>query len=313
MSSPSGNDGATEAKTAGKGVEEPKKPSGDGEANGTAEAEEEAKFVSDQYSAADRLRQQKEIEDEINKRPLVGWKEKGFDSLYEELKASSSFVRKLPFLGTKYANLRRIRGDGNCFYRGFCFRLVEEMVHDKALFVKVKQKIDTSLGYLMSVGYGQAAVEFFCEEAQRFFNEDFPKNEVELETYFANKEESMYLVWFLRLLTAGFLKHHWAERFQFFVEEHYTGVEDYCAREVEPTDKECGQIQVTALCEYFEVRTCVEYLDANANSDETVAYFFGPEKKGEKSRISLLYRPGHYDILYEQTGSNDAQETSKPV
>ena len=40
-----------------------------------------------------------------------------------------------------------------------------------------------------------------------------------------------------------------------------------------------------------------EDLDQNPTSDETVAYFFGPEEGEEK--ISLLYRPGHYDILYK--------------
>ena len=196
-----------------------------------AETEEE-KLASDAFTTEDRLRQAKEIEDEIKKKPLVGWKERGLDSLFEEFKANPSFLRKLPHLGSKYSHLRRIRGDGNCFYRGFCFLLVEQLIDNESMFEMVKNKIDTSLDYLLEVGYTQTAVEFFVEEAQRFFNESFPKNEVELETYFANNEESMYLVWFLRLLTAGYLKHHWEERFKFFVDSIYVDANDFCSREV---------------------------------------------------------------------------------
>lgn len=261
--------------------------------------EEEPKLESDNFTTEDRAKQKAEIEAEINKRPLVGWLERGVDSLLEEFKANPSFLRKLPALGTKYPGLRRVRGDGNCFYRSFSYLLVELMLTDKTLFNAVKTKVDTSMKYLENVGYTEAAVGFFVEEAMAFFAESFPKNEPELDAFFGDPNGSMYIIWFMRLLAAGYIKHHWAERFVFFAGEGYLDGNDYCAKEIEPADRECEQIAVISLCEFFEIRTCVEYLDQNPGEDETTTYFFGPGNEGDEARIHILYRPGHYDILYK--------------
>lgn len=257
--------------------------------------EEEEVLASDQFTTEQRQKQMEDIENEINSKPLVGWLEKGWESMVEEFKANSSFARKIPYLAGKYVGLRRIRGDGNCFYRGYTYQLVKLCLEDKALYVSVKAKIDSSMDYLKEVGYKETEVEYFIDEVKRFFGADFPKNEVEVDTFFADKGESMCLIWFMRLLAAGFIKHHWAERFCFFAGETYIDAADYCSREVEPSERECEQIPVTAVCEYFGVRTCVEYLDQNPESDETQTYHFGSET-GE-ARIFLLYKPGHYDIL----------------
>mmetsp|Transcript_7176 Transcript_7176/g.8240 ORF Transcript_7176/g.8240 Transcript_7176/m.8240 type:complete len:277 (+) Transcript_7176:175-1005(+) len=272
------------------------------ENNGKDTESKPVEFASDQYTAEDRLRQKEEIEAEINKRPLVGFREEGLESLKEELKGTYPFTRKIPHLETNFLALRRIRGDGNCFYRGFLFRLLETIIFqrgkgDDSEYLRVKKKLDDALDYLTEVRYDKNAIDFFCDFVVEFM-QNFPRSLSELEKFFQDPQESMFLVWFCRLLCGGYIKHHWDMRFQWFVEEskHYLDADDFCQREVEPSDMECEEIQIIALCEYLEVRIRVEYLGAELDSDTTVTHYFGPEDK--EAEICLLYRPGHYDIIY---------------
>ena len=111
---------------------------------------------------------------------------------------------------------------------------------------------------------------------------------------------------------------------------YYTDVPTYCAREIDPMGKDCTMVGIVALAEAFQVQVDIEYMDGrnstennNTTKDATttsiindnnklVKHSFG--KKGDEIVgsspssssslsptvcISLLYRPGHYDILYK--------------
>jgi ubiquitin thioesterase protein OTUB1 len=89
--------------------------------------------------------------------------------------------------------------------------------------------------------------------------------------------------------------------------ENYNDVHSFCSREVEPMGKECGMVQVSALAECFGVRVVIEYMDGRMGlgGERLVHHVFGGEvdddsdvNKEERTSITLLYRPGHYDILY---------------
>ncbi len=68
--------------------------------------------------------------------------------------------------------------------------------------------------------------------------------------------------------------------------------------------KECGMVQVLALAEAFGMRVKIEYLDGREmvmdnngdNRRKLMLHEFGPDESSLD--ITLLYRPGHYDILY---------------
>jgi ubiquitin thioesterase protein OTUB1 len=111
-----------------------------------------------------------------------------------------------------------------------------------------------------------------------------------------NEENSTsdYCTWYLRVLTAAQMKSD-PDRFLPFLlaEESSSGllsmdIPTFCSREVEPMNKECGMVQVAALAECFGVRVKIEYMDGRIVEDEG----------GKRMEITLLYRPGHYDILY---------------
>jgi hypothetical protein len=66
-------------------------------------------------------------------------------------------------------------------------------------------------------------------------------------------------------------------------------------------------VQVAALAECFGVCVKIEYMDGRIVKEKeeggclvrkVACHEFGGEEGGERMSVSLLYRPGHYDILY---------------
>lgn len=53
-----------------------------------------------------------------------------------------------------------------------------------------------------------------------------------------------------------------------------------------------------ALLNYLEVGIKIIYLDSNVKSKEAYTVVLPESAKPEEVKATLLYRPGHYDILY---------------
>lgn len=115
--------------------------------------------------------------------------------------------------------------------------------------------------------------------------------------------------WFMRILTASSLKQH-ADGFLPFIEDivlYNNDIGDYCAKEVEPMGKECEQVQIMALLEALHgVEISIEYLDGRPFDGhpphmDLRSNIPPNDVSGSPTRmvVSLLYRPGHYDVLYQ--------------
>jgi ubiquitin thioesterase protein OTUB1 len=115
--------------------------------------------------------------------------------------------------------------------------------------------------------------------------------------------------WYMRILTASSLKQH-ADGFLPFIEDivmYNNDIADYCAKEVEPMGKECEQVQIMALLETLHgVEIAIEYLDGRPFDDcpprvSLRSNLTPDDSTGSPTRlvVSLLYRPGHYDVLYK--------------
>jgi len=65
------------------------------------------------------------------------------DVLIEEYKNNEEYSKSIENITKKYKYIRKVRRDGNCFYRSFIFRLFEYICikNQKTLFEKIKQKI----------------------------------------------------------------------------------------------------------------------------------------------------------------------------
>uniref|UniRef100_A0A673VHW8 OTU domain-containing protein n=1 Tax=Suricata suricatta TaxID=37032 RepID=A0A673VHW8_SURSU len=110
---------------------------------------------------------------------------------------------------------------------------------------------------------------------------------------FNDQSTSDYLVVYLRLLTSGYLQRQ-SKFFEHFIEGGRT-VKEFCQQEVEPMCKKSDHIHIIALAQALSVSNQVEYMD-HGEGGTTNPHTF-PE--GSELKVYLLYRPGHYNILYK--------------
>ncbi|XP_026072217.1 ubiquitin thioesterase OTUB1 isoform X2 [Carassius auratus] len=201
---------------------------------------------------------------------------------------------KIKDLHKKYTHIRKTRPDGNCFYRAFGFAHLESLLDDGKELQRFKAVAAKSKLDLVNQGFTEFTIEDFhntfmdlielCEKQQSLG---------ELLTSFNDQSVSDYIVVYLRLLTSGYLQREHVF-FQHFIEGGRS-VKEFCQQEVEPMSKESDHIHIIALAQALNVPILVEYMDRGEGG--TVNHHIFPE--GSEPRIFLLYRPGHYDILYK--------------
>lgn len=91
--------------------------------------------------------------------------------------ANANFMHGIEGLSRRYEGLRRVRGDGNCFFRGFIFALCEQLLpptdplalsevelqRQHALRLRIQDTIRKSKGELVAIGYSEVAIDAFWE------------------------------------------------------------------------------------------------------------------------------------------------------
>ncbi|XP_061729660.1 ubiquitin thioesterase otubain-like [Cydia pomonella] len=248
------------------------------------------------------MKQQREIEKEISESiPLVGELEH-LSSLEKEYNEDPVYLLKVKDLAAKYKYIRRTRPDGNCFFRAFSYAYLEHLLTDKAEYEKFHELAKNSKDTLVALGFSQFTVEdfyeTFMEVVQRVGEqaggapEELEKARTELHDKFNKQGYSDYIVVYLRLVTSGALQTQ-QDFYQNFIEGPRT-VTEFCRQEVEPMYKESDHIHIIALSAALNAGVRVKYMDRGTNS-QVIAHDF-PE--GCSPKVQLLYRPGHYDILY---------------
>jgi len=149
--------------------------------------------------------------------------------------AQNKFENCFGVLYQKYKNVRRVRRDGNCFYRTFLFQLFEHLVlnDDKTQYNKLIDIVTKSKEDLMLNGYDEIVIEDFYDtllDALKGLAE-VTKDKVHehLLKILCNAEEANYMIMYIRFLAALYLKKN-AILYEAFCEGN---VEAYCNREVE--------------------------------------------------------------------------------
>ncbi|XP_045768942.1 ubiquitin thioesterase otubain-like [Maniola jurtina] len=248
------------------------------------------------------MKQQREIEKEISESiPLVGDLEP-LSSLEKEYNEDPVYLLKVKDLAAKYKSIRRTRPDGNCFFRAFSYAYLEHLLTDKTEFDKFYEIAKNSKEILVALGFPQFTVEdfyeTFMEVVQRVGEhaggspKELASIREELHDKFNKQGYSDYIVVYLRLITSGQLQTQ-HDFYQNFIEGPRT-VTEFCRQEVEPMYKESDHIHIIALCNALNAGVRVKYMDRGEGSQVTAHEF--PE--GAAPLVHLLYRPGHYDILY---------------
>ena len=209
---------------------------------------------------------------------------------------NSEYSESIKTIINKYENIRLIRRDGNCFYRAFLYRLFEEISLSKNenLYKNINKIIETTKDLTGRNGYDWIVIEDFYNEfnheLQLAFTIDINNSREFIDKLFSDKEKGNYLIVFVRLFIAAYLLENRILYQSFIFDEDF---ETWIHREVEAIDNECDQIQIMGIVNAFNV--CVRIETLTPKSVDTMKF---PEDSNLDVLFSVLFRPGHYDILY---------------
>jgi len=273
------------------------------EGEAAANAAQEAQITSQQ-----NWEYEQSIKKEVEKTPLVCLPE-DIQKLYQEYEQGSEVYRqKIMKLAERHSKIRRCRGDGNCFYRAFGFAWFERLLNSKNhdLRQSALSSLADTISLLNKAGYQplvhQDVYEEYVEKQMKTvangeYDEDM------LLAIFQTDEISNNIVWYLRLITAAYLKLH-REEYEPFLGFEF-GMDSFCSSSVEVMDQEADHIHVMALTKALKVPVEIAYMSGSDAMEQVNFHEFYPDEEVEKGSVTLkplvlLYRPGHYDILYRR-------------
>nr|XP_015206186.1 PREDICTED: ubiquitin thioesterase OTUB2 [Lepisosteus oculatus] len=194
-------------------------------------------------------------------------------------------------ISQRYASIRRIKGDGNCFYRALSFGHLESLLENARGLQFFKETLQQSRSELLYAGFDENRFTdllntFVCviEQTQEGGQGSTLLN------LFNDQTTSDAIVHYLRLLTSAYIQNH-ADFFQHFVEA--PNLKDYCNQEVEAMAMECDHLEILTLSQALGVGIKIECMEGNSGLNHHII----PE--GTQPTLHFLYKTSHYDILYE--------------
>ncbi|CAO3607028.1 unnamed protein product [Cunninghamella echinulata] len=228
-------------------------------------------------------------------------KNEPISKLEEEFKDNEPFLKKVKNLSKSHSKIRKCRGDGNCFFRAFAFAWFESLLNSK-------EKYDEALFWLQSTpqllekgGFQQLAYEDFYEvtlEQLKKIPTNYANDPDLFLVAFQSPEISNAIVMHLRFVASAYLRIH-ADEYEPFLIVEMISIDEFCAAHVEAFGKESDHLQIIALTKALDIPVDVIYLDGS-DSDQAAVHEFWPNEndKNSKHPLKLIYRPGHYDIVY---------------
>ncbi|KAL8691043.1 MAG: hypothetical protein Q9218_003645 [Villophora microphyllina] len=243
--------------------------------------------------------------------PLVSPRQPSQNITAEYAQADVIYVQKTTVLAQKFSSYRTVKGDGNCGWRAVAFGYFEALLHSsdphRALAEVARLKSLNNL--LDSVGYDRIIYEDFVEETLGI---------LQLIPTLSSHDDGAALlealnrpgVWdciiaHFRFVTSAWMKTH-ADTYVHFVPENST-IDQYCKIHIEPHAVEIEHLGLQALVDAVVkpagIAVQVLYLDLSAG-DQVTEHWPAAAPSANSSydgahTIRLLYRPGHYDILYK--------------
>ncbi|KAF7714873.1 Ubiquitin thioesterase OTUB1-like protein [Penicillium ucsense] len=241
---------------------------------------------------------------------LVSAKQSSQSIAMEYANADPTFATKTNALAITHPMTRVMKRDGNCGWRAMAFGYFETLFSFRDLLRVEQERIRIkSLNYTLDqVGYPEHLYEMFTDATDEVFAQistaiqNSDPDESFLVNAFNDEYNSNSIVMHFRLLTGAWMKLNRAQ-YEPFLEP--IPLDQYCATEIDTVRSEIDQVGLQALTDGvisnagFGVE--VLYLDRSRGDAVTPHQF--TQNCPSDATIRLLYRPGHYDIIYraEQT------------
>ena len=165
-----------------------------------------------------------------------------------------------------------------------------------------------SLPALLAIGYPDVTMPDFYDAFTAYLESLAAPgaSEATVHAAFSDSMSNLYIITYLRCLCSLELRTHEDDYYPFVMDTR-ASVKDFCDSEVDAVSTDADQVQIIALSRAWGLRVHIAYLDASPGKVCTVHVF--PEEEGGSAEggvvsgapvVSLLYRPGHYDICYPQ-------------
>lgn len=225
----------------------------------------------------------------------------------EYAQADSAYVVKTTGLAATHGSYRAVKGDGQCGWRATVFSYFEILLNsgDFSLVQSEKIRFETYADTMRMVGidYDLMIDMFDCtwdlfDKIMQATQRNDKSDKVILDIL--NDEiMSNSIVYHFKMVTSAFMKLR-EDDFAPFLE---ITVDEYRIARIDPTNQEIDQIGLQALTNAIISAAGfgleVLYLDRSMGEEVTPHQFSAGFDGG--TVIQLLYRPGHYDIIYKQT------------
>ncbi|KAI9430852.1 cysteine proteinase [Lactarius indigo] len=228
--------------------------------------------------------------------------------------SSDSFVKQIDFLISKgYEGIRRSRGDGDCFYRSLAFAYIERIFNTEDKIMAATKSISTLEAFLpklREVGFDDMVIDESYEiprdlirgivEPNPGSNSRQTLTPTQLLEVFQHDSRSNYMVMFMRMLTSAQIRSNPDEYEPFLTHPELgeqMGVKEFCETLVEVLGREADHVQVTAISEALKVNVAIAYFDGRDKDGNVEFVKFNKAIDPSEAPVTLIYRPGHYDIL----------------
>ncbi|KAJ3043791.1 hypothetical protein HDV00_004198 [Rhizophlyctis rosea] len=242
-------------------------------------------------------------EEGISTAPLISEKT-GFDALQAEYATGLQvFKDKINQIVETCTGMRTARKDGNCFYRAFSFRYCELLWENAGTpwADAIWQRAAVPEQILKEQNYDWTLLEDFWDVLKTAMTkQDDPAKLLEI---FQTEHMTDGIVAWLRIITAAFLKEN-RDMYEAFILDSYPSLDEFIANQVEPMCVESDQIHIAAMANLLGVRIKVANLDPTETSVGLNYHDIEPMDpipSNDQPSVVLLYRPGHYDVLYPKT------------
>ncbi|KAF4568356.1 hypothetical protein EYR40_010241 [Pleurotus pulmonarius] len=220
---------------------------------------------------------------------------------------SQSFVKQIDSLVAKgFNSIRRARGDGDCFYRSVAFAYVDSILKAADVAIAAASAIsllESTFPMLEQAGFQKLVFEDFYDVLASLLQNiaqgtnDGKSLESKILLAFQSPEISNSIVVYLRLLTSARIRTD-PDEYAPFLFHPEIGIQleprEFCEAFVEAVGKEADHVQMTALARTLRLNLDVAYLDGRSSDGHVDFVEF---RNSDSTPLTLLYRPGHYDIL----------------
>jgi len=251
-------------------------------------------------------------------------------TLAMEFKHNDDFKKKVGLLLRQgYVNWRRIRGDGNCFYRAVGFGLFEWFASplsrpsrctvaralcsrlDKVRFlIDGEQAAHEDLKkYLLAIATGDSADG---QEAQEMLHSSFKSSDGWMDLALVRALRHTLATFLIENVDNERLCNGLAPGTIVTADGNYSSMEDFCQRVVLPEGVEAEGIVLNSLPFALGIKLRIIYIDRKPVREgaEGESVPFVEYSGGDEPCIYVQLRPGHYDLIYHAATETHIPSTS---